>query len=165
MRALVRSLAVALALAAAPMEAAPPLGAEEIALRDLLAEQAAAWNRGDLEGFVSVYADAALFLTPAGATRGRDEVLRRYRARYPDRRAMGRLTLAIEEVRLTRGADGSAVAARVLARWTLERAGESAAAARSGPTFLVFERGAGSPARWWIVEDVSMESEPPAAGG
>ena len=49
--------------------------------RTLLETQAAAWNRGDLEGFCSVYADDALFLTAFGITKGRAEVLARYKAR------------------------------------------------------------------------------------
>jgi hypothetical protein len=52
--------------------------------RTLLETQAAAWNRGDLEAFCSVYAEDALFLTAFGLTKGRAEVLARYRARYPD---------------------------------------------------------------------------------
>ena len=46
--------------------------------RMLLETQAAAWNRGDLEAFCSVYAEDALFLTAFGLTKGRAEVLARY---------------------------------------------------------------------------------------
>ena len=141
------------------------------AVRALFAEQVAGWNRGDIEAFVSAYADDALFVSASRITRGRQEVVARYRQRYPDGNAMGRLTLEIEEIRLTAGGEvsmlGDAVpgrvhGARVLARWTLVREGEQIS--RSGPTLVNLERRAG---RWWIVEDASMEEEshePDAAG-
>ena len=142
----------------------------EEALRALLVEQTAAWNRGDLEAFTAVYADEALFVSPAGTREGREEVLARYRRSYPDARAMGRLTLQVERLRLTAGGEvsmlGDAVpgevhGARVLARWTLTRETPEGPESRSGPTLIVFERRQG---RWWIVEDASMEEEKPGGG-
>jgi uncharacterized protein (TIGR02246 family) len=130
-------------------------------VRRLLAEQVAAWNRGDVEAFTSAYADEAIFVSPDEVTRGRREVTERYRRRYPDGAAMGQLAIDVETVRLTAGGEvsmlGDAVpgdvhGARVVARWTLEKADGSAP--RSGPTFLSLERRGG---RWWIAEDVSME--------
>src|SRR5437899_891000 len=44
-------------------------------IEDLLARQADAWNRGDLEAFCSVYADDATFLSPTGVTNGRQAVI------------------------------------------------------------------------------------------
>ncbi len=142
----------------------------EAALRTLLAEQTAAWNRGDLAAFTAVYADEALFVSPSGTREGRDEVLARYRRSYPDARAMGRLELEVERLRLTAGGEvsmlGDAVpgevhGARVLARWTLTRETPEGPVSRSGPTLIVFERRQG---RWWIVEDASMEAEKPDGG-
>jgi ketosteroid isomerase-like protein len=51
------------------------------ALAAVLDRQVQAWNRGDLEGFVSVYAEDAAFVSPTGLTRGRQAVLDRYRKR------------------------------------------------------------------------------------
>ena len=45
-----------------------------------LGAQRDAWNRGDLDGFCADYADDAVFLSPSGLTRGRAEVLARYRS-------------------------------------------------------------------------------------
>ncbi|MGE0640582.1 MAG: SgcJ/EcaC family oxidoreductase [Thermoanaerobaculia bacterium] len=143
----------------------------DAAVRALLENQVAAWNRGDLEAFVAAYADEALFVSPSGVTRGSGEVLARYRRRYPDGKAMGRLRLELSDVRLTAGGEvsmlGDAVpgrvhGARVLARWTLTR--DDGAPARSGPTLIVLERRDGT---WRIVEDASMEDEgaPAASGG
>jgi uncharacterized protein (TIGR02246 family) len=129
------------------------------AVAALLADQAAAWTRGDLEAFCAAYADDAVFVSPTGLTRGRDEVLRRYRARYPDRAAMGALTLEVLDLREAWGDEatelGDAVpsgihGASVVARWTLRRADGSSA---TGLTLLVLARRDGA---WQIVEDASM---------
>ena len=111
----------------------------------LLQEGAAAWSRGDLDTFVSVYADDCLFMTPAGLTRGRQEVLDRYRERYPDRAAMGELQLEVVEARPA-PPGGIAVAAR----WVLSYPDRPAA---SGYTLVIFRRIDGV---WQIVQDASM---------
>ena len=125
----------------------------------LLAQQSAAWNRGDLEMFCSVYADDTTFISPSGLTRGRDQVLARYRTRYPDKAAMGRLDLEILEMRLAEGTEvsmlGDARPSRVhgltiTARWTLEYPDREAA---TGLTLLVLRPG---PDGWQIVQDASM---------
>lgn len=134
----------------------------EAAIRKLLAEQSAAWSRGDVEEFVSVYADDALFVSPSGLTRGRDEVLARYRRRYPDPAAMGTLKLDVIELRLTAGGEvsmlgdarpGDVHGARVVARWTLSYPADSGREEATGLTLIVFERRGGE---WRIVEDASM---------
>lgn len=131
----------------------------QTAVLDLLHGQAAAWNRGDLDAFCTVYADDAIFLTPAGVTQGRDAVLNRYRRRYPSRAAMGQLRLEPLEVRQAWGFEpnplGDAQPSRVhgvsvVARWTLSMDDGSEA---TGLTLLVFHRNAG---RWVIVQDASM---------
>ena len=129
------------------------------ALVRLLDTQAAAWSRGDLDAFCSVYAEDALFLSPSGTTRGRQAVLERYRTRYPDRAAMGTLRLEIDEVRPVWGIEvtpagdavpGSIHGASVAARWSLTYPDRPAA---SGRTLLVFRRDGGA---WLIVQDASM---------
>ena len=128
-------------------------------IEDLLARQAAAWNRGDIEAFCSVYADDATFLSPTGVTNGRQAVIDRYRARYPDQAAMGQLSLEILEARPTWGMEpdlmqntvpGSVQGMTVAARWTLTYSGKAPA---TGFTLLVLRpRGDG----WAIVQDASM---------
>lgn len=113
-------------------------------IRKLVATQAAAWNRGDLKAFVSVYAPDAVFVTPTGVTKGRDQVLARYQKKYPDAKAMGQLTLEPVDVR----ADESAVS--VAAKWTLSYPDKPAA---TGHTVIVFMQGKGG---WRIVHDASM---------
>jgi ketosteroid isomerase-like protein len=126
---------------------------------DLLSVQAAAWNRGDLEEFCSVYADDATFISPSGLTQGRDAVLARYRSRYPDAAAMGQLSLEVLEMRTAHGTEvsmmGDARPSRihgltVTARWTLSYSDREPA---SGLTLLVMRPTADG---WRIVQDASM---------
>ena len=114
----------------------------------LLRTQVAAWNRGDLVAFCEVYGDDATFLSPSGITRGRQAVLDRYRKRYPDKAAMGTLTLEPIETRPPSSRDVAAVS--IAARWSLSYPDKPAA---SGLTLLVMHRvGAG----WQIVQDASF---------
>lgn len=128
-------------------------------IEELIGAQVADWNRGDLEAFCRPYADDAAFVTPKGITRGREEVLRRYRASYADPAAMGTLAIAVDEIRLISGTEvsvfGDAVPGRVhgatlLGRWTLTFAGKPPA---TGFTLLVLRRTAQG---WRIVQDASM---------
>jgi uncharacterized protein (TIGR02246 family) len=125
----------------------------------LLHDQAAAWSRGDLDAFVSVYDDDAMFVSPSGLVRGRREVLERYRKRYPDAAAMGSLTLEILDVRPTWGREvtpnGDALPGRVhgvvvVARWTLAYPEKPKS---SGLTMLALERARDG---WRIARDASM---------
>ena len=143
----------ALSVAADPGHAGIDPRLADAEIRALLSDQVDAGNRGDIDRFVAGYADDALFVTSAGTTKGRSEVAARYKRNYSGAKAMGRLTLEIEELRLSDGAE--VTGARVLAKWKLEFEG---AAPRTGPTLLVLERRDG---RFQITEDASMELEPP----
>lgn len=131
----------------------------------LLKEQSAAWSRGDLDAFCSVYDDSALFISPNGLTRGRQAVLERYRKKYPDKDAMGTLTLDIVEMRPISGREisllddalpGRVQGMSVAARWTLtfpRVAGAPDRPPATGHTLLLLR-----PVRtgWLIVQDASM---------
>jgi len=132
----------------------------ESALRKVLADQSGDWNRGDLEAFCAVYADSALFASPTGLTRGRHAVLSRYRKRFPDRAAMGTLSLDVVSIDFATGMEvttlGDAVpsdlhGASLVARWTLAGPGKDPA---TGLTLLTFRRRTGG--KWEIVHDASM---------
>lgn len=123
----------------------------------LVSQQVAAWNRGDLERFCSVYADDAVFVSPPragnadagvaasdGVTRGRAEVLARYKKRYPDGKAMGQLAIDPYDVRETKDA------VSVSAKWTLRYPDKPAL---SGNTVIVLTR---TKDGWRIVHDASM---------
>lgn len=138
-----RGLAFATLLAACACTAGAP--APDAAIGQLLREQSAAWNRGDLDAFCSVYASDATFISPSGMTKGRQAVLERYRKKYVDKQGMGTLRLDIEEVRSLPAAGAS-----VVARWTLTWPDKPEA---QGLTLLVLTQ---TPAGWRIVQDASM---------
>ncbi len=111
----------------------------------LLAAQSDAWNAGDIEGFMAGYwrSPDLRFASGGEVTRGFDETLARYRARYPDRAAMGRLDFSDQEIIVLAGD-----AAIAHGRWRLERA----SGAVSGLYTLVLRRIDGS---WRIVSDTT----------
>ncbi|OYT73629.1 MAG: DUF4440 domain-containing protein [Chloracidobacterium sp. CP2_5A] len=88
------------AAAAAPARPHPTV----TAVRALLDRQVAAWNRGDLEGFMAGYwqSPELTFVSGTTVTKGWDATLARYRQRYQSEgRAMGALDfqeLVIEPV-------------------------------------------------------------------
>jgi len=95
------------------------VGAE---VRSALYRQRDAWNRGDLDGFLAGYwrSDSLTFYSGGEIERGWEAARERYRSRYPDREAMGKLTFDLndvaplgEDVALVRGA------------WSLERRGDA----------------------------------------
>lgn len=135
------ALALTALLAADGVTPAPAPGAD---VERMLTTQAEAWNKGDLVAFCAVYVDDAVFVTPKGVTRGRQQVLERYQKRYPDKAAMGTLSFAFVDTRV----DGPA--ASVVAQWTLSYPGKPAV---SGHTLLDLRLRDG---KWMIVHDASM---------
>jgi len=119
LRALGASLLVALAACAtqAGEQAAPP----EAQIRALLAAQQLAWNRGDIEDVMQGYwHDAALrFETGTTTLQGWQALYDRYRTRYPDRAAMGRLQFSDLQVQLI-----DIEHASVSGGWELQRASD-----------------------------------------
>jgi len=67
-------------------------------VRVVIEEQAAAWNRGDIEGFMKGYeqVEGITFVSGDQITRGWQTVLERYRKNYDSREKMG--TLAFTEL-------------------------------------------------------------------
>jgi beta-aspartyl-peptidase (threonine type) len=65
----------------------------EETIRQLLNEQVAAWNRGDIEGYMKGYwdSDSTVFTSGGTVTRGYDTVLSRYEKSYDSREKMGEL--------------------------------------------------------------------------
>ena len=75
-------------LLAVPLFAAPP----EAQIRQVLDDQVAAWNRGDIPGFMQGYdnSDSTTFVS-SSVTKGHAQVLANYIKRYPTREKMGTL--------------------------------------------------------------------------
>lgn len=67
-------------------------------IRRVMAEQEAAWDRGDIPAFMDGYADDICFIGMSGRTCGKEKVKANYQEHYPDRAAMGDLRFGIHEV-------------------------------------------------------------------
>ena len=115
----------------------------DTAIRAVLDQQQAAWNRGDVTVFMNGYWNSPelTFAGASGITRGWEPVMARYRKTYPDSAAMGHLDFSIIEIRLL-GND----AALALGRWHLKRDTDEPA----GVFTLVLQR---FPEGWRIIHD------------
>jgi ketosteroid isomerase-like protein len=65
--------------------------ADSTAIRAMLDDQVAAWNRGDVDGYMRGYwnSDSTVFTSGGTLTRGYREVLRRYKKSYDNPEKMG----------------------------------------------------------------------------
>jgi uncharacterized protein (TIGR02246 family) len=123
--------------------------ADRRAINAVLVAQQEAWNRGDVDAFLTGYwrSEELTFSGSGGISRGWNEVLARYRKTYPDRAAMGTLDFSGLEFRFL-GVDN----ALVLGRWHLKRAGEKGGENGDigGVFSLVWQR---FPEGWRIIHD------------
>jgi uncharacterized protein (TIGR02246 family) len=113
------------------------------AIRAVLDAQRAAWNRGDVAGYMDGYARSrdTIFVSGDTVTRGWQTVLDRYKKNYDSREKMG--TLTFSEVEIRPMGNNSAV---VLGRWHLKRANDEP----HGRFTLIFRR---TREGWRIVHD------------
>jgi uncharacterized protein (TIGR02246 family) len=142
---------LAMLLAEIPVSALPPQKQDtkaEAAIHAVLDAQAAAWNRGDLEGYMDGYARSpdTEFVGGDTITRGWQTVLDRYRKNYSSREKMGVLTFSVLEITML-----SKDAALVLGRWHLKRASDEP----HGTFSLLFRK---TKAGWRIVHDHSSSA-------
>ena len=74
---------------------------DEAAVRGVLANQSAAWNRGDIDAFMVGYweNDSLMFIGKSGITYGYKNTLANYKKNYPDTTVMGKLTFTLIHVR------------------------------------------------------------------
>ena len=117
-------------------------------IRAVLDAQAAAWNRGDVEGYMDGYdrSPNTEFVGGDSITRGWQQVLDRYKEKYDTREKMGTLTFSELEINLV-----SKDAALVLGRWRLKRANDEP----HGTFTLLFRK---TKAGWRIVHDHSSSA-------
>jgi ketosteroid isomerase-like protein len=116
---------------------------EDTALRALLTEQAADWNRGDIDAFMRGYWNSpeTTFAGASGISRGWQTVLDHYHKNYPDRAAMGHLDFG--EIEITPLGNDAAL---ILGRWHLNR--------DAGPVGGIFTLVARRfPEGWRIIHD------------
>jgi ketosteroid isomerase-like protein len=93
---------------------------EKQEIKKVLTLQLDAWNRGDLEGFMTGYwhDDSLIFVSKKGITYGWDQVFENYRKSYPNAEAMGFLAFDILGIEVV-GLDN----ARVTGGWRINKSG------------------------------------------
>jgi beta-aspartyl-peptidase (threonine type) len=113
------------------------------AVRAVLDAQVAAWNRGDIEGFMDGYERSPdiVFISGDSLTHGWQTVLDRYKKNYDTREKMGTLQFSDLDVKLV-----SKDAAVVTGRWQLVRDKDTP----KGRFTLIFRRKGQT---WRIVHD------------
>ena len=74
---------------------------DETAVRNVLANQNVAWNRGDIDAFMIGYweNDSLMFIGKSGVTYGYKNTLTNYKKNYPDTTVMGKLTFTLIHVK------------------------------------------------------------------
>lgn len=126
---------------------------DRAAIERVISDQAAAWNRGDLEGYMAGYLRSPdlVFTSGSKVRTGYDETIASYRKKYGDDRAsMG--TLAFTVLRIDPVGRGGAI---VLGRWDLSLVGGMF----GGVFSVVMER---RPEGWLIIHDHTSSDPPPA---
>jgi ketosteroid isomerase-like protein len=125
-----------------PAYLVPRENADVTAIRGVLAGQVAAWNRGDIDGFMRGYeqAETTTLIQGGTVTRGWKSLLDYYKRTYTTREKMG--TLAFSDLSIRR-APGQY---NVTGKWQLTRASETS----RGSIMMVFRH---TSAGWRIVHD------------
>ena len=115
------------------------------AIEHVMDDQEAAWNRGDLEGFMQGYwqHDSLRFIGKRGITFGWHSTLNNYKKSYPSLEEMGRLQFTNLSLEMT--GDSSAY---VIGKWELFRREDTL----SGHYSLLWKNYHG---KWLIVADHS----------
>jgi len=145
--------AVFLMLAAcitAPAPLTPEATAAEAAtITAMLKAQDAAWNAGDIDGFMHGYwpSDDLRFASGGDVVRGYEATLARYKVRYPGREGMGVLTTADYEIDIL--SPGAAIAH---GSWHVKLQDENL----SGLYTLVLRKLDGE---WLIISDTTTSAE------
>jgi ketosteroid isomerase-like protein len=137
------ALTICLAVVSRSSIASPAAPSGESQIRAVLDMQTTAWNRGDIDTFMTGYwhSEETEFLGANGRARGWQAVLDRYQHSYPDRKTMGTLSFSDLEVHLT-----CADAAYVVGKFHLVRESDQP----SGVFSLDFRN---FPEGWRIVVD------------
>ena len=126
--------------------AAPDPAVARHDIAQVLATQTAAWNKGDIPGFMAGYwhSDSLVFIGRKGPTYGWQPTLDNYRKGYPDATQMGQLDFSQLHINPL-----SADVAQVVGHWHLAR---PQAGDLQGQFLLIFRQLDG---KWVIVADHS----------
>lgn len=130
--------------------AAVPAGDAE-AIRHVMFDQQAAWNRSDVAGYMSGYKNAKdTTFVGSSVRQGFGEILASYVKHYSSPQQMGRLTFSELDVRLLPDADGEVSYAVVTGRFHLDRKQHGVVAKDDGVFSLVWQKTADG---WKIILD------------
>lgn len=122
----------------------------EEAVRKVLADQAKAWNNGNIDDFMKGYvkSESLRFASGGTVTSGWKPTLDRYKSRYTDRETMGTLTFSGIHVLVL-----SSSYAEVFGKWKLERVNQSNP---SGLFTLLMKK---TPNGWRVFHDHTSSAE------
>ena len=125
-----------------------PQGSSAGLIMQVLNDQVACWNEGDLECFMLGYwnSDSLTFIGKSGISRGWRNTLNNYKQRYPGKDVMGRLQFEIIRIESLHSS-----AALVTGKWKLFRESDNL----EGFFSLIFKKKNG---KWVIVYDHSTQS-------
>ncbi|WP_347159038.1 YybH family protein [Pontibacter chitinilyticus] len=120
---------------------------DEAQVQQVLTEQSACWNRGDLPCYMQGYwqSDSLLFIGKRGLTYGWQQTLDNYKRSYPDAAAMGQLTFDLKEMRQL-----SPETMLVVGKWRLQR--DAAAGNLEGYFSIILQKFTDG---WKIIADHS----------
>lgn len=125
---------------------------QEKAIRKVLADQQAAWNQGDIPGFMDGYVRSEELRFASGGTYrfGWKVTLEKYKKGYPNAEAMGKLTFSDLQVQVL-----SEKYAEVFGRWHLKRGGKFEDI--SGLYTLLMQK---TKAGWRVLHDHTSSKQP-----
>jgi uncharacterized protein (TIGR02246 family) len=145
-------LFLALTMAACESQQDPKQNTEQVsqAIRSVMERQQAAWNRGDIEGFMDGYEreETTTFVSGDDVTHGWQTVLDRYKQRYNSPGLMGSLTFSELEIQPL-----SPSYALANGRWQLTRSNDTP----HGRFTLLFRQ---TNAGWRIIHDTTTSATP-----
>jgi len=146
------SLSLALTMAACESQPDPKQNTDQVsqAIRSVMEAQQAAWNRGDIDGFMDGYerAETITFVSADDIMRGWQTVLDRYKQRYNSPGLMGSLTFSELEIQPL-----SPSYALANGRWQLTRSNDTP----HGRFTLLFRQ---TSVGWRIIQDTTTSATP-----
>lgn len=147
------TLLVLVGLCATGAAQAATRGGDAAAIRQVMARQQAAWNRGEVETFMHGYKDSPdTTFVGSSVRKGYRAILASYRKHYATKAQMGQLTFSDLDVRLLPGDDGKVRYAAVTGRFHLDRTAHGEVSQDDGVFSLLWEKGPGG---WKIILDHS----------
>lgn len=124
---------------------------DQDAIQQMMLDQQAAWNRGDVASYMHDYENSPeTTFVGSSVRKGYREILASYSKHYANRSQMGQLTFSVLDIRLLPGVGGEVRYAVVTGRFHLDRTAHGETAKDDGVFSLLWEKTA---AGWKIILD------------